>query len=323
MQGGVFLQEVRDQKQWYGRTAQIIYNNEDYTIENYDCNGKGIVITYQVFDGIQIVFMEFHSEDTFTPVTPHSDVIEISWCRKGRVECEFANQTYSHLSEGDFWIDGGNYLPIDYFFPFGYFDAITLVIDKRALTRKSKEILASFSIDIEKAGNMLDLDKSWYICRSDENLKHLFNEIYVAKQKESVQYFSIKALELLYHIEQLSKDNGTEIKYYSKEQVQAVKNIWKYLTIHLDEKYSLEEVVRTENISTTMFQTIFGQMYGDSPYSYLKKYKMGIATKLLLDGKKKIGEIALALGYSNASKFTAAFKDVFGILPKDYRKSNC
>ena len=47
---------------------------------------------------------------------------------------------------------------------------------------------------------------------------------------------------------------------------------------------------------------------------------MGIAKKLILDGEMKIGEIAFSLGYSNASKFSVAFKDVYGILPKDYRK---
>ena len=33
-------------------------------------------------------------------------------------------------------------------------------------------------------------------------------------------------------------------------------------------------------------------------------------------------DIAISLGYSNASKFSIAFHSVYGILPKDYRKQN-
>ena len=40
----------------------------------------------------------------------------------------------------------------------------------------------------------------------------------------------------------------------------------------------------------------------------------------LLNENKKIGDIALELGYSNASKFSKAFQSVYGVLPKDYRK---
>ena len=40
----------------------------------------------------------------------------------------------------------------------------------------------------------------------------------------------------------------------------------------------------------------------------------------LREGKESISEIAVSLGYSNASKFSKAFQDVFGVLPKDYRR---
>ena len=55
-------------------------------------------------------------------------------------------------------------------------------------------------------------------------------------------------------------------------------------------------------------------------YFYTKKYKMNLAAQWLSENKMKIGDIALELGYSNASKFAKAFQSVYGILPKDYRK---
>ena len=55
---------------------------------------------------------------------------------------------------------------------------------------------------------------------------------------------------------------------------------------------------------------------------YLKRYKMNLAANMLLNEDQKIGDIALELGYSNASKFAKAFQSVYGILPKDYRNRN-
>lgn len=48
---------------------------------------------------------------------------------------------------------------------------------------------------------------------------------------------------------------------------------------------------------------------------------MNLAAQWLTEGKMKIGDIALELGYNNASKFAKAFQSVYGMLPKDYRKN--
>lgn len=71
-----------------------------------------------------------------------------------------------------------------------------------------------------------------------------------------------------------------------------------------------------------MFRTIFKQIYGDTPYAYIKKYKMNKAAFLIATTDLNISDIALSLGYLNASKFTEAFKDINGVLPKDYKKEN-
>ena len=89
---------------------------------------------------------------------------------------------------------------------------------------------------------------------------------------------------------------------------------------HLYKKYTIKEIVAREQLSLSIFHKIFCQVYGCPPYEYLKKYKMGEAAHRLLNSSNTVSEIALSLGYSNFSKFAVAFKDVYSILPKDYRK---
>jgi len=151
-------------------------------------------------------------------------------------------------------------------------------------------------------------------------LKHLFSELYSAAETEPIGYFKIKAIELLYHMDQLTQINGCDLKYFDKKQIQSTKAIREYLVSHLDEKVSLEQMAKEAHLNLSVFHLVFSHIYGDTPYAYLKKYKMNLAAQWLSENKMKIVDIALELGYSNASKFAKAFQSVYGMLPKDYRK---
>ncbi len=48
---------------------------------------------------------------------------------------------------------------------------------------------------------------------------------------------------------------------------------------------------------------------------------MNAAAVMLKTTDDSIGEISSAMGYDNPSKFSAAFKEIIGIAPRDYRKS--
>ncbi len=61
-------------------------------------------------------------------------------------------------------------------------------------------------------------------------------------------------------------------------------------------------------------------MYGEPPYAYLKRRRMETAAFLLKTSKLSIAELALSVGYQNASKFSKAFYDIYGIAPRDYKK---
>lgn len=113
---------------------------------------------------------------------------------------------------------------------------------------------------------------------------------------------------------------NSNVLHMTEIQTHKEKAIRDYLIQHLDEKISLEHLAKEAHLSLTVFHKVFSHIYGDTPYAYLKKYKMNLAADILLNENKKIGDIALELGYSNASKFAKAFQSVYGVLPKDYRK---
>ena len=306
--------------EWYGPEATTFKKYKDYNLINYQCEGTGICMDYSLFSGIDLIFMDFNCSHTFRESMVNRDILDIRHYRQGRVEFEFQNQKVFHMRENEFCINTLANMPASYSFPFEKCSGVSLVIDRDSIDSSTIHQFSLYGIDIRNLGEHLELDIHWYICKTPENLHHIFDELYEAKGKESATYFRIKILELLYHVQKLRSEDRYAAVYYSKEHIEIVKRARKLLIGDLETKIPLESLIAGENISMVTFQAIFKQIYGDSPYTHLKKYKMNCAAVRLREGKESISEIAVSLGYSNASKFSKAFQYVFGLLPKDYRR---
>lgn len=304
---------------WYDKNAKLISRKPGCSVITYQCNGTGILYDYSIFPGIDLIFMDFNCSDIFDEPNEMRNVLEIRHYQEGRVEFEFEGDKVFHLQQDEFCVNGMLNMPARYSFPFDYCSGLSLVLDKNSMTEVTRSQLALFQIDISVLEEDLDTAHQWYICKTPPSMCHVFEELYAAKEHETSQYFRIKVLELLYHATKLRKEDRVAATYYAREHIEIVKRVRKAMLKDLSRSTPLEQFLRGEAISTVTFQTIFKQIYGRSPYAYLKHYRMNSAAVQLRESNESINQIALSLGYSNASKFARAFRDVFGVLPKDYR----
>lgn len=304
---------------WYDKNAKLISRKPGCSVISYQCNGTGILYDYSIFPGIDLIFMDFNCSDIFDEPNEMRSVLEIRHYQEGRVEFEFEGDKVFHLQQDEFCVNGMLNMPARYSFPFDYCSGLSLVLDKNSMTEVTRSQLALFQIDISVLEEDLDTAHQWYICKTPPSMCHVFEELYAAKEHETSQYFRIKVLELLYHATKLRKEDRVAATYYAREHIEIVKRVRKAMLKDLSRSTPLEQFLRGEAISTVTFQTIFKQIYGRSPYAYLKHYRMNSAAVQLRESNESINQIALSLGYSNASKFARAFRDVFGVLPKDYR----
>ncbi len=53
----------------------------------------------------------------------------------------------------------------------------------------------------------------------------------------------------------------------------------------------------------------------------LRRMRMIRAIELLAEGEQPVTQVALAVGYSSLSAFTAAFREMTGQSPAEYRRS--
>ena len=104
------------------------------------------------------------------------------------------------------------------------------------------------------------------------------------------------------------------------DQVDLIHNVHEYLLEHLGEKITIETLSRQFHMNPTTLKSVFKSVYGNSLASHVKEHRMERAAELLTGTGLTIAEIAAQVGYDSQSKFTAAFKSRYGVLPKEYRK---
>jgi AraC-like DNA-binding protein len=107
---------------------------------------------------------------------------------------------------------------------------------------------------------------------------------------------------------------------YRAEQEKTVRAIHDYLMEHLDQRITTSELAREYFINPTTLKTIFKSIYGTSIAAHMKKHRMERAAEYLRETDRSIADIAQAVGYDSQSRFGEAFKEYYGILPREYRQ---
>ena len=79
------------------------------------------------------------------------------------------------------------------------------------------------------------------------------------------------------------------------------------------------DVARYIGINRSYLTNIFKKKMGVSPQEYLLQYRLDKGSKLLLETRMSIQEIAQKIGYENPLTFSKMFKSVYGVSPRNYR----
>ncbi len=96
-----------------------------------------------------------------------------------------------------------------------------------------------------------------------------------------------------------------------------VKTVSSYLDAHLSEPISLDELSQTVFLSKYYLERVFRRETGVSIYQMLLQKRMILARNLMRDGLS-LTQVAQKCGFSEYSGFYKAFKNEYGISPREY-----
>lgn len=85
---------------------------------------------------------------------------------------------------------------------------------------------------------------------------------------------------------------------------------------------SVENIADNCGLNRSYFGKIFKEAIGRTPQEFLLNYRMTKAAELLKLTRLSIGDISKAVGYDNQLHFSRAFKNIYGISPREWRSQN-
>ena len=293
--------------------------NECYFGPEGECCGK--TRDFRVYPGIELTFSQLSGEQCFVRHTPEPLVLHINHCRQGRIGWKMKDGLTFYLGPGDLLLhmmdccaDSEMSLPL------GFYEGVSIAVNLELLTSDPPEILKEAGIDGEQLCRKFFADGRPLAMPASDRIEHIFSELYDLPQNVRVPYYKLKVQELMLFLNIMDVSREKELNKHPSQQVEVIKEIHEHLISDLSRRYTIEELAREYLINTSTLKTVFKAVYGLPLASYMKNYRLKQAARLLQSGNDSIAAIAGMVGYENQSKFTKAFKDMYQVLPTEYRK---
>tara|TARA_B100000575_G_scaffold293442_1_gene304856 strand:+ start:215 stop:1087 length:873 start_codon:yes stop_codon:yes gene_type:complete len=203
----------------------------------------------------------------------------------------------------------------------------------------TKSYVLSVLISIKKFHKLFSEDSNNIQFLKDEKIKQKYyyenkisnkiflvlNELKRLNLNSSTKNLFIKAkiYELFSHLYNRNVDQNIEqCPFLNNEEnfkkIQKAKNI---VISNMTTPPTLIELSNEINLSLKKLKEGFKKIYGKPVYQFLLEYKMELAKKLLTENSYNVNEVSLKLGYSTSSHFITAFKNKYGITPKNFKKN--
>lgn len=101
-----------------------------------------------------------------------------------------------------------------------------------------------------------------------------------------------------------------------------IRESFAYIEQNFQNDITVENIAEVCGLNRSYFGKIFKESTGKTPQQFLLTYRMSKATELLKLTKLSIGDISNAVGYMNQLHFSRAFKNIYGISPREWRNEN-
>lgn len=168
----------------------------------------------------------------------------------------------------------------------------------------------------------LSKDAPIYTARSVELRKKMAEELhYISQNSEQTPFHLIGHLYLFLDLLMRSIAAPSPVSsskmsdYYIKEAINFIEH-------NFQNDISIEDVAAVCGINRSYLGRIFHANTGRSPQEFLIRYRMTKAAELLKLTTLSIGKISTAIGYENPLHFSRAFKNVYGISPREWRETH-
>ena len=284
-------------------------------------NGKGKKISWKLLTGITIIFQDYLAEQISCNHKPEKELLEINYCRYGRIGWNMKNGRSIYLGPGDFSLHtrqlcAGSVMTL----PSGHYEGLTVCIDLSQFDQAPPELLRGTKITGQMLSEKFCSRGNFSLLTGNEKTEAIFSGFYNLSENLRKQYFILKSLELLLYLSEFKITSGKEPGKYQSEQVEIIRQIHDYLLQNINHRITIEELSKQYLMNPTTLKSVFKAVYGDSLAAHMREHRLEKAAIQLTETNNSISQIAKAVGYTSQSRFSTAFHEVYQMLPLEYRR---
>lgn len=129
-------------------------------------------------------------------------------------------------------------------------------------------------------------------------------------------YLKLKVSELLFlSLRQILEEGRKPELSMAEDDIQKLLHLRELFTTKPGVQHTLLDLVKISGLNEFKLKTGFNKLFKASPIEFMRGIYLDHSRSLLLGSNMSIQEIADAVGYTNLSNFSAAFKKRFGCAP--------
>lgn len=163
------------------------------------------------------------------------------------------------------------------------------------------------------------------IAFSQQSIEKVKSRIDLLNSNQNGFYAVMELINILY---ELSNDphyrilcNSTFTSENDTSESRRVQKLIYYIQLNFQKELHLVDVASYIGMSETSFSRFMKKRTGKSFVEYLIDFRLGIASKLLVNTYKSIAEITYECGFNNLSNFNRIFKKRKDCTPKEFREN--
>lgn len=297
-----------------------IFQHEQMTAQ-LPAEGKAVLKILPLYPGVEVCFHRY-----LTPSTvmhhghPEGAGMEINHCRWGRIGWTLNNGCSLYLGEGDASLHGMHLCAdSEMQFPVGYYEGICFTVDAAVLDSDPPEFLRSVGISAQAIFDRFQLQDRTVVFAEHEQIAALFDSLYTVPERLLLPSCQLKFQELVLMLS-YTELPATPQDLYKSSQIEVIRQIHDQLMSDLSQRCTIEELSRKYLMNSSTLKDIFKTVYGVPIAAHMKEHRMKRAAELLRTTSMTLADVASQVGYESQSKFSTAFKSIYGILPSEYRK---
>jgi AraC-like DNA-binding protein len=147
-----------------------------------------------------------------------------------------------------------------------------------------------------------------------------------AKANETIERLRVESIALNILCGRLEALSGPQHRSSAERPLRAadlerVREVRRILSEHPEHSPTLAELARKVGTNECSLRSDFRRAFGVTIYEFLRDQRMLLADRMLGDGRWHVAEVAEKVGYQCPSRFSAAYRQRFGVSPKRRRLS--